>query len=412
MTVGAMIGDGAARWPRARHDPAAVDMKYVLGCIFFLSISMGIWQFASDNAERYAWLLADFTCALLLWRYQSQFINLAMSNVVFMCWPLLALASVVWSVAPGGTLYHALQLLMTTFVAFLICIKFRLEQFIAIIFWAMLAAAIVALGAALLQPSVGIDFVGNWRGGFPTKNVLGDAMVLLVISGCCLFLQGRWRLITAAAIALGVFLIFMTRSATPILSLFLTLAPLPFAYALLRGPAPFMILLGLTCVLASMVALGAYVAIVYFDVDPIGIVLASVGKERTLTGRTLLWQVANWAIESKPWLGYGFKGYWADPPAEMLQIRASFGQRINFFHNNFLEVAVAYGVIGPILLALGIAIAFIRAVLRVIYAVQPVDIWPLLLTILVIIQVPVQNPLMVNHSFWHVLFIVAAVIRR
>lgn len=412
MTVGAMTGDGAAQWPRVRHDPAVVDTKYILGCVFFLCISMGIWQFASDNAERYAWLLADFTCALLLWKYQSQFINLAMSNVVFMCWPILALASVVWSVAPGGTLYHGLQLLMTTFVAFLICIQFRLEQFVAIIFWAMLAAAVVALAAAVLQPSAGIDFVGNWRGGFPTKNVLGDAMVLLVISGCCLFLQGRWRRTTVAAIALAIFLIFMTRSATPILSLFLALSPLPFAYALLRGRAAFMILLGLACVLASMVALAAYIAIVYFDVDPVGMVLAAVGKERTLTGRTLLWQLANWAIDNKPWLGYGFKGYWADPPAEMLQIRASFGQRINFFHNNFLEVAVAYGIIGPFVLGLGIAIAFMRSVLRVINAVQPVDIWPLLLTILVMIQVPVQNPLMVNHSFWHVLFVVAAVIRR
>lgn len=412
MTVGVMTGDGAAQWPRVRHDPAVVDTKYVLGCIFFLCISMGIWQFASDNAERYAWLVADFTCALLLWKYQSQFINLAMSNVVFMCWPILALVSAVWSFAPAITLYHGMQLLMTTLVAFLICIKFRLEQLIGMLFWAMLMAAIVALVSGLLLPAKGIDFAGSWRGGFPSKNVLGDCMVLLVISSACLFLQRRWRLWTAAGAVLGMLLIFMTRSATPILSVFMTLAPLPFAYALLRSRALFLMLVGATLVAAAVAIVGFYVAITYFDTDPIGIVLSSVGKDRTLTGRTLLWELAHRAIDTGPWLGYGFKGYWASPPAEMLQVRASFGQAINFFHNNFLEVTVAYGPIGPILLTLGILVAFVRGIHRSFTAVQPVDIWPLLITIQVAIQAPVQYPLMVNHNLWQVIFVAAAVIRR
>lgn len=391
---------------------AGISIKDVLWVIFFFAISTATWRYASDNAERYGWLLADFTCACLLLRYQSQFINLMLSNLVFMSWPLIACISTVWSVAPGFTLYSGLQLLATTLVAFLICIQLRLVRIVKIVFWGMLLAAVLALATAIVFPGTGIDYVGNWRGGFPTKNVMGDAMVLLVISGSCLFLQGRMPVITALGVALGIFLIFETRSATPILSVVMTLLPLPYAYALLRGRTPFMILIGATLVFGALVVIGGYVAVAYWNVDPISLVLSSVGKDRTLTGRTLLWDLAQRAIDESPWLGLGFNGYWANPPAAMLQVRAAFGQPITFFHNNFLEVTVAYGVIGPILLALGILVAGVRSVRRVLTAVQPIDIWPLLIIVQVTIQTLVQYPLMVNHSLWHVIFIVAAIARR
>ncbi len=413
MTIVPMTGDGAARAPRTPlYSSIALYVRYVLWGLFVLCSSTALWQYTSDHPERYAWLIADFTVACLLLRYQSQFINIALSNPIFTSWGLIAAVSAAWSAAPSVSLYQGIQLLMTTLVAFLICIHLRLHQFVAIIFWAMLVAAVVALVSAVLPPNIGIDYVGNWRGAFPSKNVMGDAMILLIISACCLFLQGRWRLISTGAIALGMFLIFMTRSATPILSVFLTLAPVPYAYALVRGRTAFLFLLGITLTIASGAVIIAYITISYYGADPVGAVLSLVGKERSLTGRTLLWDLAADAIEKRPWLGYGYNGYWAHPPAEMLQVRAAFRQAIAFFHNNFLEVTVAYGVIGPILLLLGIIVALVRSVRRLFYTVDPIEIWPLLIVLQVLIQAPVQNPLLANHSLWHVVFVAAAVIRR
>ena len=151
----------------------------------------------------------------------------------------------------------------------------------------------------------------------------------------------------------------------------------------------------------------------YFGTDPIDFLLDLVGKDRTLTGRTLLWDMAEQAIEERPWLGFGYKGYWADRPAEMLQLLSSFGlQQVPYFHNNYLEVAVAFGVIGPILLILGILIALFRTLRGALTATQAIEIWPLLIVIATIIKTFVENPLVWNHGIWHVLFIVAAVIRR
>jgi len=412
MTAAPMSGDGVDRLP-PKYAPMAVPIaaKHVLWCIFFVVISGALIAHTPRAWIQIAWLLGDLAAVGLFLRYQSQFINIVLSNGVFVSWPLLACASAAWSVSPELSLTHGLQLLMTMLIAFLLCIQFRLEQFVVVLFWALLIAAIATLASEVLMPYANLE--AEWRGGFPHKNLMGDTMTLLVLTASCLFLQGRWRVITLMSIALALFLLFMSRSATATVSLFICLAPLPFAYTRLRGAGTFMCVLGGTLVITALAMVGCYIAIAYFGVDPIDLVLDLVGKDRTLTGRTLLWDMAELAIDSKPWLGFGFKGYWADRPAEMLQLLSAFGlQQVPYFHNNYLEVAVAFGVIGPVLLVLGIFIALWRTARRAISATQVIDVWPLLIVIATIIKTFVENPLFWNHGLWQVLFIVAAVIRR
>lgn len=412
MTVLPLTDDGAARRATLSLSAVLLNLRYVLWILFFFATSMSVLVHTGRLSEQAAWLSADLAAVVLFFRYQSQFINLALNNAVFMSWVLIAYASAVWSVAPGSSLYYGFQLMMTTLVAFLICIQYRLQKIIEITFWATLLGAGAAIITVARQPWLGIDGAGNWQGGFPHKNVMGDAMVLLVLSAGCLFLQGRWRLITAAGGALGFVLILMTRAATPLLSIMMTLALLPFAYALLKERNTFTSLVGLSLVILAILGPGLYFAIVYYGLDPIEEVLDWVGKERSLTGRTLLWDLAESAMAEKPWLGYGFSGYWINPPPEMIQVRFSFGQRITHFHNNYMEVGVAYGLIGPILLVLGLIVGAVRSVRRLLHATQPIEIWPLLITIQVAILTMVQAPLMMNHSMWHVVFIIAAVARR
>jgi O-antigen ligase len=146
-------------------------------------------------------------------------------------------------------------------------------------------------------------------------------------------------------------------------------------------------------------------------IDPIDIILASVGRERTLTGRTLLWDLAEAAIESRPWLGFGYKAYWTNIPAEMRELVSVVGG-VFHFHNNYLDVAVAFGFIGPILLALGVITGLARSLRMLLAGVEPIDAWPFLIVIMIIILTFVENPLVWNHNMWHVLFVAVAVIRK
>lgn len=399
---------------RHRLDLAYVRtaILYALWSLYFFATSLAILLRTGRISEQAAWLLADLTALVLLLRYQSQFINIALANIVFICWPIAALASTAWSAYPSATFYYAFQLLMTTLVALLICILFRLEQIVELVFWGMLLAALATIAAVVTQPWIGIDLVGNWRGYFPTKNVLGDAMVLMVISAACLFLQKRWRLVTGAAILLGLFLIFKTRSATPILSIMITLAPLPFVYALMKSWSSFLALTGLALIAAAGFGTALFFAMAYVGLSPIDVVLSWVGKDRSLTGRTMLWDLAEAAINERPWLGWGYGAYWINPPSEMLQVFYRTGQRLTHFHNNFVDANVHLGIIGPILLSLGIIVATTRALRIVFTSDQPIDIWRLLVIIQVAIQTPVQGPLMENHSMWQVVFLIAAIARR
>jgi O-antigen ligase len=324
-------------------------------------------------------------------------------------WPLIACLSTLWSISPNLSLSHGIQLLMTTLVAFLICVQLRLHQFITIFFCALLAAAIVTLGTELL--SLNVVTGTGWYGSFPHKNIMGSAMSLLVITSLCLFLQGQWRAVSLFAVGLGLFLIAKSNSAAAVLSLAMTLAALPFAYAFVRDRTTFTIVLGSALICGAVGALGLYAAMIIVGIDPIDIVLSSVGRERTLTGRTLLWDLAEAAIQSRPWLGFGYKAYWTNIPAEMRDLVSVVGG-VFHFHNNYLDVAVAFGFIGPILLALGVLTGLARSLRMLLAGTEPIDAWPFLIVVMIVILTFVENPLVWNHNMWHVLFVAVAVIRK
>jgi O-antigen ligase len=387
---------------------AAADLKLVLWTIFFLVTSLAIRGFGTHPTQ-ITWLLADLAAVGLFFKYQSQFINLALSNLIFMSWPLVACLSAIWSIAPVLSFSHGLQLLMTTLVAFLLCIQLRLGQLVGVLFCALLVAAVITLATEMLLPNPSID--GSWRGSFPHKNMMGSAMALLVITASCILLHGRWRAVPLAAIVLGLFLLVKSNSAAALLSMIMTLTVLPFAYARLRGGATFLVSLGSALVVLALAAVGLYISMIALGTDPIDIVLGAVGKERTLTGRTLLWDLAEEAINSRPWLGFGYKAYWTNVPPEMLEVLSIVGG-VFHFHNNYLDVAVAFGVIGPILLALGILTGLARSIRLLLSATTPIDVWPLLIVIMATILTFVENPLVWNHAMWQVLFVAAVTIRR
>jgi len=379
--------------------------------VFLLAVSGGLWQFVDIRAEKLGWIAADATVFVQFLRRPGEFIDLCRRAPIFALWPLLACLSATWSPDFGFTLYQGVQLWLTVFASFLICIEMRLQKVIEAVFVAMTIAAVIVFVTCVLRPDLGIDDANCWRGGFTTKNVMGDAMVLLVISAACLILCRRWMLIAAASMCLGLFLILMSRSATPLLSLILTLAPIPIMAAYILGRRKFMATTGIGLILASVAAAIIFIAREYANVNLIDDVLAMVGKERTLTGRTVLWALADEAIRHNPWYGMGFKGYWVNPPAGMLEVRKAFGADLFFFHNNYLEVAVAYGIMGSAALIIGIASAFWLSLVRLLRQPSMLSIWPLLIVIQVLIQTFVQYPLMVNHSPWQVIFVVAALVR-
>ena len=88
-------------------------------------------------------------------------------------------------------------------------------------------------------------------------------------------------------------------------------------------------------------------AIIYGKYESI---LEAFDKSPNLTGRTTIWPILLTAIGQKPWLGYGFSGFWqswrgAEDPSLPSNI-AMHPIILTHAHNGFLEILLQIGIIG------------------------------------------------------------------
>jgi O-antigen ligase len=87
----------------------------------------------------------------------------------------------------------------------------------------------------------------------------------------------------------------------------------------------------------------------------------SVGKDPSMTGRTLIYQEVWHSIMKRPFLGYGFGGFWFPGSLESQRIGLAIGwPNIGYAENGVLELALQTGFLG-----VGLTLAFIaRAVVQ------------------------------------------------
>jgi len=82
------------------------------------------------------------------------------------------------------------------------------------------------------------------------------------------------------------------------------------------------------------------------------IILENLGRDMTLTGRTLLWDWGIRAWSESPLFGWGFRGYFDSTSYDQIhRLFASFSNyEVPHFHNSLIQTAVDFGIIGVIFL--------------------------------------------------------------
>ena len=88
-----------------------------------------------------------------------------------------------------------------------------------------------------------------------------------------------------------------------------------------------------------------------FDIS--GTILTAVGRDKTLTGRTEIWQMV---LEQKvnPLIGCGFSSFWDSPLVQDWNDAWGTAQRYETSHNGYLETYVSGGMLGILLLILAL----------------------------------------------------------
>jgi O-antigen ligase len=111
----------------------------------------------------------------------------------------------------------------------------------------------------------------------------------------------------------------------------------------------------------------------------------AVGKDTTLTGRTLFWPMLFQKILERPWFGYGVSGFWQpwrgfDNPAIDVKLPYFVPDHA---HNGLLELVLVLGLIGLALFLFSFAETIFIAISELLKAPKDLNILPLILLIFI-----------------------------
>jgi len=356
-----------------------------------------------DNPERFFWLPADL--AVLTWFLldPKSVVRLLWRERWLVSWAALACLSALWSLVPSISLYHGLQLLATILAGVMLWSSRTLNQILRLLFFALLVTQAQSFILSMVDPAWAITETGEWRGAFSHKNELGAMMVLQVITASTLLLSG-WRPISSGVgIVCALILLALSKSSTSMVALTIAMSVLPFAASYKASGAALPRSLGIAFLFAAIMIW----AVGFSGIDPMEIALSELGKDSTLTGRTILWDYGVDAIDRRPILGYGYQAYWESSETTALLARYAVGQKLWFFHNVYIEVAVAFGLIGPILLTAGLGAGLTRSLVLFRDTGAYVSLWPVLFVVYLFPYLLAENPLFQNHGIFQFLFAIA-----
>jgi exopolysaccharide production protein ExoQ len=273
-----------------------------------------------------------------------------LANGYFLIIPVLALASTLWSDAPERTARAALQLLVTIVAAIALTNALSARAMIRTLLAVSAATCVITLVYLPAVLATGTPL----HGPFETKNPMGFAMVLALAAGLAVLIDGKQpgidRLAAIPVLGVSQALLLLTRSGNAYVGAALAAAVITaLAVARHLGIYARIALLFLCLVLAAF----AMFYLAELQVVAVDFVQNVLKKDMTLSGRTLIWDVAEGLVAENPTLGHGYYAFWRIGNVEAEAIWRKFGivSRTGFnFHSAFVEMAVDMGLTGLVAL--------------------------------------------------------------
>jgi exopolysaccharide production protein ExoQ len=271
--------------------------------------------------------------------------------------PLAALAalSTLWSQFPLYTIRRSLPFALAGVFGLYLAVRFPVRRQLGILRVTMLALAVGTVVMALAFPHLGLDASAghhaDWQGVFTQKNACGRMMVLAT---AVLLADWRstWRHVASAALFALVMFMSGSRSAWLVEAALLALWATLLLLERLDGKSRVITVAGALGLLP--VAAGA----VYLSLPDL---LEWMGRDATLSGRTLIWKQVWIFIRLRPWLGWGYDGFWHGIHGQAFRVVAAVRFMVFHAHNGFFEIWLELGLVGLALFTL----SYLRAWRRV-----------------------------------------------
>lgn len=316
-------------------------------------------NYVEGNALTQALLFTVYlVSAVLLLTHPARLLRLAATAKLLPVLLLLATVSIVWSDTPDISLRRIVALLGSATFGLYLATRYPRVALLRVLLSVSVIAIAFSLAVCVALPAYGIDETGAWQGVFDHKNHLGQFMALAAAAWLLHAVSFRRSRIFALPLAIvsGALVVF-SKSATGIVLLAVLLASLAMIWLWRldsRVTAP---------IVAVILGIGVYGGVKVAE-SPDGF-LALLGKNETLTGRTELWDLVWQAIGARPWLGYGYGGFWLGFDGPSAPIWFAVGWNPPTAHNGFLDLLLDLGVVGLAVFALTLLVNLRRAALLV-----------------------------------------------
>jgi O-antigen ligase len=271
-----------------------------------------------------------------------------------------ATVTILWSINPRHTLTGILFLIANALGSAYVA-RDGLPRALNILFNTGLFLMVASVLTVLLTPDVGLmrgEYEGAWRGLWLEKNQLGSAAAITGLLALSLWGMGEKRWLSTFAFLLCCVVLVKSQSVTSLFAFVAGAGSIVVAFMLRRGP----ILATLVLAGGTVVVLGALLAgPTLWDQ-----ILASVGRNSTLTSRTAIWHAVEAFSQEHMVLGYGYIAYFSVPEGPMGYVIEVLDFRPYTAHNSWLQTRVDLGYPGlamtVLLLAMSVYYSFARLI--------------------------------------------------
>lgn len=342
------------------------------------------------------------TTLLLIARWRGS-IQTALRNKLV--WGLvgLVLISFFWSDFPDVSSRKGFNAVQTALFGLYMASRFSLKEQLRLLALSLGIVAIISLLFSFAFRGAAIETganAGAWRGPFTQKNLIARLMTLSVPVCLLAAMQKDKRpYFFWLSGFISFILLFLSGSKTALL-IFISLMILLPLYRALRWRTTITIPL----VIMLIVIGGSIGAAIVGNWESL---LLSLGRDPSLSGRTVLWEVALEKIAERPLLGYGFQGFW-QPEGEANAVWKVVQYKPPHAHNGYINTALDLGLIGLIFFIVSIGNVYIRAIGWLRIDKTTAGLLPIIYVTFFFMYNHTENTIIEHNSIYWVMFIAMA----
>lgn len=331
------------------RNSSAFRIATIIGVVVIITETQWSYEFSRITVSFFAVALASLLALPALPRRAYLVSPIALFFVG------LVIASTSWSDSPNSASQNSLFVVAALYCATLIGSTSSAREIawgIALGQFAILLASVVVVLTDPAAALVGGPYEnGALKGVFGHRNLFAFFMLLGLAASLTLIRESITSTLVKLSLAASFLVaIVMSSSATAILVAAINIAAVLVVLALRWIPAK----------RRGRIALGAGLGVLVLSVlvlVNIGTILEGLGRDRTLTYRTVIWDVVGKWVGQRPLLGYGWESAWDTTRTPGREITTELALKINHSHSIYVELWLVLGFVGVAAVAIGLLVA-------------------------------------------------------